>query len=266
MARRDPCGRAADIFSLGCVLLEILVIHRCGTLKYIRLNRSKDPCFHANLDRFDGWLQDCLQGAPSMPKNFLNSEIKRMLVANPSERPVISELLFSFSAAETASHGFFTIFGSCCKGVLVSQKQQQSQIEKDGFGNRSQTQIPVPAYFGRPLSQDISAELERLESFHVSSSHTGAQDQNSSAPANLRIDLGDRISPTRIESDAEQDVEYPYRAKAMYSYKPNPNDASELGFQKHEILNCSDVSGRWWQVKRTNGETGIAPSNYLILL
>ena len=157
MARRDPCGRAADIFSLGCVLLEILVIHCCGTLKQIRLNRSKDPCFHANVDRVDGWLQSSLKRASSARENFLNSEIKRMLVANPSEQPVISELLVSFSAAEMAviqSDGFVSIFGSCCKGVLMSQKQQKSQIEKDGFTNRSQTQTLVPGYFGGLPSQD----------------------------------------------------------------------------------------------------------------
>ncbi|PKC08912.1 hypothetical protein RhiirA5_416333 [Rhizophagus irregularis] len=73
--------------------------------------------------------------------------------------------------------------------------------------------------------------------------------------------------PVKDDNDVSNTVpannEYTRRAKALLDYDANPNDNSELSFSKGKILEIADHNGGWWQAKKADGETGIAPSNYV---
>lgn len=60
--------------------------------------------------------------------------------------------------------------------------------------------------------------------------------------------------------------DFPYTARALYSYDSSPEDENEISFEKGEILKVNDIHSRWWQAKRSNGEIGICPSNYVELI
>ncbi|KAF2823346.1 kinase-like protein [Ophiobolus disseminans] len=124
VAAWQPNGRAADVFSLGCILLEILVLHDRGSLEHIRQNRSPDPSFHANLDRIETW-RTSLEQMKSHRRHFILQEIGFMLLREPAARPTAEQLLTRVTAYDLATISRLSLFGNCCKSILVTRKSHQ---------------------------------------------------------------------------------------------------------------------------------------------
>ena len=103
-------GRSADIFSLGCVFLEILTVC-CGLSLHafadVRRGHGDDESFHANLERVYTWIQSKIKYLHFVPGEWsillldefedLVTLFEHMIQQDPNERPPALEVLKFFS-------------------------------------------------------------------------------------------------------------------------------------------------------------------------
>ncbi len=125
----------------------------------------------------------------------------------------------------------------------TQQPQMYTSAQLNGF----ETSSPVSGYPGGLAGQQSNTSQQRFGGPRAAS--PPGQTPTTAAPMG---GLAEQHHDPR--NDVSSPTEYPYSAKAIYSYEANPDDANEISFTKHEILQVSDVSGRWWQAKKEDGK------------
>jgi serine/threonine protein kinase len=130
VAAFQPSGRSADIFSLGCVLLEIFILtERGGSLQALKdIRSSPDFSYQANLDKTQEFLSQLTYG-PSPRKRHLATEIRQMLSRDAQSRPVASEIRRVLSTIDLLKKNDASLFGKCCQTSPIPITEHKAQMD-----------------------------------------------------------------------------------------------------------------------------------------
>lgn len=128
VAEYAPSGRSADIFSLGCILLELCTLIKCSTLKPLRDRRpALDKSFQANLHLVNDWFSGFRNVSPQLQHLLL--EIKRMLWKDPQKRPSATEIRIHIGHINYFTPGHLqSLFDDCCKTSTMTVSEHKGEM------------------------------------------------------------------------------------------------------------------------------------------
>ncbi|KAK9471748.1 uncharacterized protein V1510DRAFT_184353 [Dipodascopsis tothii] len=235
-------GRAADAAAAaGHILLSIINI-----LWILYFGTTAEAAPHAFVDSY-ALHKDPLRyedGAKQAPAYYTGAAVSHH-TDSPSVRPTQMYTSAQLGGFETTSMRTGSMAGRASAGLYGS---------------------------GLPNAQFAGSNLNSVNGSNRNSVPGSAGNAMIGAAIGLPSSRGGSVGRSNSQLAAPTDealaapTDYPLRARALYSYEANPEDANEISFEKGEILEVSDISGRWWQARRANGEVGICPSNYVELV
>lgn len=141
MANGKPRGTSADVFSLGCVLLEILSALVSLTPDDRSHFLSLKP-YHRNLKEMQAWIKERL--SRSNLSDFWLQTCRPMVAEFPTQRPKMSDILLRLKTESEAQPSTFATV--CCewcmeKQILCSSKEQLEQPKTTDFSWTSNIEI-----------------------------------------------------------------------------------------------------------------------------
>jgi serine/threonine protein kinase len=128
-----PYGRKADIFSLGCIFLEIFWASKTESIMedFKAVLLADDDCsFHANLQNIRTWC-DGEHGHSNAVRRLL-IEIKYMMSQSPEDRPSAREIEQFFAVADgLRGPDDWPLYAPCC--APLTQQNALLEHERESF-------------------------------------------------------------------------------------------------------------------------------------
>ncbi|KAI4917192.1 hypothetical protein J4E90_003699 [Alternaria incomplexa] len=153
-ANRQPCGRSEDIFSLGCIYLEIAYCMALLDPDVPRPWLQKGWSFQANLNQMQEWMKPL--GYPRyIPNPKWDSRqitvlimelpvlLKPMLAAASNDRPSIQDIVDSLSTPFVESSGA-TFTGECCAPLMRIESSSEESMSEDSDNEIGDTIAVMP--------------------------------------------------------------------------------------------------------------------------
>ncbi len=125
VAAYEANGRSADIFSLGCVFLEMLGLCNGHSLEFMReLRPDKDRSFHANLGAILHWFNFSGTQVDSFADGQLMALVREMIGPDPQARPTAESITARLQLVDVFRRPSPPppLWGSCCAPRRISAR------------------------------------------------------------------------------------------------------------------------------------------------